>query len=137
MPLHDRADLLERLKVPAIIKPRVARSDPPNPIRLDVVVQKPGAGVDRRLARPENGIIVGRTGGRRQVVDGNNPGARCHIERAGVRGRDRRLQVAGVDDLATHRDIVKLSGGQVSDLLPVAPPQVLVAREHSDPSALR
>ena len=60
------------------------------------------------------------------------------IERAGVRGRDRCLQVAGIDDLATYRDIVKLSGGQVFDLRAAASPaQVLVASQHSRPLGLR
>ena len=54
--LHDRADLLQRLKVAAVIKPRVAGPDPTNAIRLHVVVQEPDTCVGGRLAGPEDSV---------------------------------------------------------------------------------
>jgi hypothetical protein len=55
-----------------------------------------------------------------------------------VRGRHRRLEVPGVDDLAAYGDIVQRSGAQVSDpLTACASPEVLMLGEHSDPSRLR
>ena len=73
-----------------------------------------------------------------QVVDRYYPCAWCHIERAGVGGRDRRLQIASVDDLVTHHDIVKLPRAQVSDMLAVtSAAQVLMAGEQPDPPRLR
>lgn len=90
-PLHDRADLLQRLKVTAIMKPRVARSDPANPIWLHLVIQKPDARVHPRLARPEDGVGAARSHSRRQIVDWDHPGAPGRIERGSVSGRDRCL----------------------------------------------
>ncbi len=132
------ADLLQWLKVAAVVEPRVARPDPANPIGLNVVIQQPDARVRRRLAGPEDGVGAGRPRRRRQVVDGDDPNARRHVKRGAVGRRDRRLQVPCIDDLATYRDLVKLSGGHVSDLLTVAPgAQVLVAGEYADPARLR
>jgi len=75
--------------------------------------------------------------GGRQAVDGHDPGARRDVERHGIGGRDRRLQVPSVDDLATYRDIVKLPGLEASDLLTVGPaPHVLVAGKDANPGLL-
>ena len=49
-PLDDRSDLLQRLKVAAVMEPRVAWTDPANPVRLDAVIQQPDARVRSRLA---------------------------------------------------------------------------------------
>ena len=122
----------------AVVEPRVARPDPANPIWLNVVIQKPDARVHRGLAGAEDGVGTGRPDGRRQVVDGDDPCRRGHIERGTVGRRDRRLQIPCIDDLAAYRDLVKLSGGHVSDLLTGArAAQVLVAGEHADPARLR
>ena len=73
----------------------------------------------------------------RQLVDRDEPGARCHLKREGVGGRDRRFQIPSVDDLATHHDIVELTGAQVSDLSTVAfAVEVLVAGEQPNPPCL-
>jgi hypothetical protein len=87
---------------------------------------------------PEDGIGGCRLRSRRQVVDADDPCGRRHFERDGVSGWDRRFQVSGVDDAATYRDIVKLSGAHVSDLLTVTPAtQLLVAGEQADPACPR
>ena len=73
--------------------------------------------------------------GRRQVVDGHGLGARRGLERGGVRGGDRRLEVPRVDDLAPDRDVVQLAGGQVAHLLAVGSrPEVLVPGEDAHPT---
>ena len=75
----------------------------------------------------------GRSRGGRQIVDGHDASARSDIERWGVSGRHRRLEVARVDHLATDGDIVDRAGAQVSHLLAVSPsPQVLVLGEDAD-----
>ena len=138
IPLHDRADLLERLKAGAIIEPRVARTDPANPVRLHAVTQKPNARVRGRLARPEDDIEGGRLRGCRQLVNGYDLGARCNVERGDVGGRNRRLQIASIDDLATRHDIENLSGTQVSHLFTVAPrAEVIMAGKPANSACLR
>ena len=54
--VHVVADQIQRLEVAPVVKPVVPRADPADPIRRHVVVQEPGAGVDRRLAGPEHGV---------------------------------------------------------------------------------
>jgi hypothetical protein len=55
-----------------------------------------------------------------------------------VRGRDRRLQISGVDDLATYNNIANCPGTQVPDPLTVTPAaHVLMAEEHAYPARLR
>jgi hypothetical protein len=55
-----------------------------------------------------------------------------------VSGWDRRLEIASVDDFATHHDIVKLPRAQVFDMLDVtSAAQVLMAGEQPDPPSLR
>ena len=55
-PFHDRTDLLERLKVGPVIEPRVAGSDPANPVGFHAMSEKPNARVRGRLAGPEHDI---------------------------------------------------------------------------------
>ena len=97
------------------------------------MLQQPHARVRGRLAGAEHGIGGARSRGCRQLVDGDEPRARRHLERrAWVAGIDA-FQVASIDDLATHDHLVKISAAQVPDLLTVAPgAQVLVAGEHAD-----
>ena len=122
----------------AVIKPRVTGPDPPDPVWLNVVIQKPDAGVRGRLAGPQHGIGGGRSRCLWQVVDRYYPCAGCHLERAGVSGGDRRLQIASVDDFAAHHDIVKLPRAQIPDMLAVtSAAQVLMAGEQPDPPRLR
>jgi hypothetical protein len=134
----SEVDVLQRLKVAAVIKPRVAGPDPANPIWLHVAVQKPDARVHGCRAGPENGLGATRLRGSRQFVDGDEPDARRHLKRGGVGSRDRRLQVSSVDDFATDSNVVKLSGAQLPDLLAVnGGAQVLVGRQHAAPACLR
>ena len=137
-PLHDRADLLERLKVPTVVEPRVARPDPADPIRLDAVVQQPDARVHGRLARSEDRVADADSAAVRQVVDRDDSCGLRYLERRNVGGRDRRLQVAGVDDLAAHPDVVDLSGAQgPGPALRQLPRPGARGREQADPARPR
>ena len=63
--VHVVANELQRLEVAPVVKPMVPRADPADPIWRHVIVQKPGAGVDRRLAGPEHGVTGARPCGGR------------------------------------------------------------------------
>ena len=55
-----------------------------------------------------------------------------------MRGRDRGFEVAGVDDLAAHLDLVKRPSAQVADLLSkLSRPQVLVLCQDAHTPSLR
>ena len=132
-PLHDRADLVQRLEVLAIVEPHLARPDPPDAVGSHAVVEQPDAGVHGRLAGAEDGVGVRRLRGRRQRVDRDEASVRRDVEGRRVRRRDRRLQVPSVDDLAPDAERVHLTGGHVPDLLPVrVGPEMLVPGEDPD-----
>ena len=63
--LHVVADEVQRLVVAPVVKPVVPRADPADPIGRHVIVQKPDAGVDRRLTGPEHGVADPRPCGGR------------------------------------------------------------------------
>ena len=137
-PLHDRADLLQGLKVPAIVEPRLAGPDPANSVRLHAVLKQPGARVRCRLAGSEHCVGAARLRGRRQVVDRDEPYAGGHVERDRMGCWDRPLQVPGVHDAAPYGDIAQLSGAQVPNPLTVAGgAEMLVAGQYADPACLR
>jgi len=50
--LHEGTNLLQRLKLPAVMEPSVARPDPANSLWLNVMIHKPDARVRGRLAGP-------------------------------------------------------------------------------------
>ncbi len=111
----------------AMVEPMVAWANRANPIWLDLVLQKPDAGVDRRLPGPEDGVPRSGLGDRRQIVDRNYARVRCDLEGRGVGSRDRRLEVAGVDQFAAHFDFEESSRSQVAHLFTaVSGPQVIV-----------
>ena len=63
--LHVLADQIQGLEVAPVVKPVFPWADPADAIRRHVVVQKPGAGVDRCLAGPEHGVTGPRPRDRR------------------------------------------------------------------------
>ena len=71
--IHDRGHLIQRLPVPAVVEPGIAWANPADPVWINAVLQQPNARVRGRLAGPEHGIRRGRMGGRRQVVNRNDP----------------------------------------------------------------
>ena len=66
------ADLLQRLKVAAVVEPRVAGPDPADAVWLHIVIQKPHARVDSGLSGAQHRIGGGRLPRPRQIVDGTN-----------------------------------------------------------------
>ena len=63
--LHVLPDQIQGLEVAPVVKPVLPWADPADAIRRHVVVQKPGAGVDRCLAGPEHGVTGPRPRDRR------------------------------------------------------------------------
>ncbi len=121
---------LERLEVRAVPHPRVAGSHPPDVVGVDTVLEQPGARVGARLAAADD-----RVAGRRfldvgQFVHGNASDVGVDRERRRVPRRDRRFEVAGVDDGASHRDLGRRprEGGNEGDVL-CFQPQVVGHRE--------
>ena len=67
-PLHDRADLLQRLEVPAVVEPGVPGPDPADSIGLHAAVEQPDTCVhgclsraDYRVARRLSRLATGRS----------------------------------------------------------------------------
>ncbi len=109
---------LERLEVRAVPHPRVAGPHPPDVVGVDTVLEQPGARVGARLAAADD-----RVAGRRfldvgQFVHGHASHIGVDRERRRVSRRDRRFEVAGVDDGASDLDLGRRprEGGDERDI---------------------
>ncbi len=101
-PVDGVGHQVERLEVLAVPHPRVAGPHPADAVGVDTVLEQPRARVGPRLAAADD-RVAGR--GFRDVgefVHGDAPDIRVDGERRRVPRRDRRFEVAGVDDGASN-----------------------------------
>jgi hypothetical protein len=98
-----------RLNAGAIEHPRVTRSHPNDPVGLHAVGQQPHDPVGGGLPGPHDHVAVRHLRQPGELIGGNDAGVISDTERRGCRRRDRRRQVGGVDDAASHLDPHRLA----------------------------
>ena len=113
----------------AIEHPGVTRAYPDDAVGLHAVRQQPHDPVGGGLAGTDDHVAVRRRGQPGELVDRDDADVVSNTERRGCRRGDRRRQVGGVDDAASHVDLHGLArhpgrhemGGAVRVIL--APPE--------------